>query len=107
MNFKKECVKKFESTIMEFVNKKKISVKDDFYRAISDGGLGGPNIWAKLKGAQMNWILRLIRMEKNPPEFRAPWMTNLTNILKSEGCLEVELIVECGKVDLESAAETL
>ena len=94
MNFKKECVKKFESTIMEFVNKKMISVKDDFYRAISDGGLGGPYIWAKLEGAQMNWILRLIRMEKSPPELRAPWLTNLTNIVKYKEFHKAELIFD-------------
>ena len=82
MNFKEDRFKEFESTIMDFVKKKKISVKKDFFRATSDGGLGGSNLWAKLEGAQMNWILRMIRMEKNPPEFRVPWMTNCTNILK-------------------------
>ena len=51
MNFSMGCVKKFEESIMEFVNKKKISRKNNFYRTTSDGGLGGPNIWARLEGA--------------------------------------------------------
>ena len=77
-----ESVKKFEESIMEFVNKKKISRKNDFYRTISDGGLGGPNIWARLEGAWMNWIRRMIRMEKNHKELRAPWFNNLTGVMR-------------------------
>ena len=53
----------------------------------------------------MNWIQRMIRMERNPPELRAPWTTNLTNILISQRFHEVELIFEGGKADLEAAAE--
>ena len=54
MNFSMESVKKFEESIMEFVNKKMILRKNDFYRTILDGGLGGPNIWARVEGAWMN-----------------------------------------------------
>ena len=64
MNFREESVKKFEKTIMEFVNKKKISGKNDIYRAVSDGGLGGPKIWEWLEGAWMKWVCRMVRMEK-------------------------------------------
>ena len=40
-------------------------------------------------------------------EFRAPWLFNLTNILKYEGFPEAGLIFYCGKADVEAAAEAL
>ena len=53
----------------------------------------------------MNWIRRMISMEKNHRELRAPWFNNLIGILRDEGFPEVELIMECGRADIEAAAE--
>ena len=55
----------------------------------------------------MNWIHRMVRMEKNQKELRAPWFNNLTGILRYEGFPEIELIFECGRADIEAAAEVM
>ncbi len=65
MKFNGGMLNKFENTMMEFVNKKKISCKDDFYKSTSDGGLGAPNFRAKVEGAQMSWVRSMISMEKS------------------------------------------
>ena len=55
----------------------------------------------------MNWICRMIKMEKSHRDLRAPWFNNLIGILREEGFLEVELIMECGRADIEAAAEVM
>ena len=46
-------------------------------------------------------------MEKNHRELRAPWFNNLIGIIREEGFPEVELIMECGRADIEAAAEAM
>ena len=46
-------------------------------------------------------------MEKNQRELRAPWFNNLIGILRDQGFLDVELIMECGRADIEAAAEVM
>ena len=49
----------------------------------------------------------MISMEKNHRELRAPWFNNLIGILRDKGFPEVELIMECGRADIEAAAEVM
>ena len=72
-----------------------------------DGGIGAPNFVAKIEGAQMSWIRSMLDMEKKRPDLRAAWLINVENILRAYGFPRAELLFECGKADIETAATFL